>query len=135
MLYHPAYKQTDTGRTGWYRTGDDDHFYTTNSDERYRAMYQHGYQDYGVACHIWPEQTVYSVVPKIKTTGGSQGNVGSFPPSQQQQAVANDLFKKGCKAFLGRVNQGDFLCSTQAGYDACEVYRNKGQAKVCRRAK
>ncbi|HUR99568.1 MAG TPA: hypothetical protein VMZ26_15995 [Pyrinomonadaceae bacterium] len=47
--------------------------------------------------------------------------------------VSDDLFTLGCKAFLGRPD--DFVCITQRGLDACEVYKKNGKVKMCRKAK
>ncbi len=61
-------------------------------------------------------------------------NSTPFPITQPENAIATDLFSKGCKAFLGRTD-GEFLCMTDIGQAACLAYQKKDQAASCLRAK
>ena len=53
--------------------------------------------------------------------------------SVKQAEMNRDLGKHGCGNFLGR--DDDFLCKTDEGVKACEIYRIDGRVKMCRRAK
>ena len=48
---------------------------------------------------------------------------------KQQAAMEKELFTVGCRRFINHPDE--FVCKTQAGMNACEVYRQKGQAKKC----
>lgn len=76
--------------------------------------------------------TGYSMCLSYKNSGQVKSCKASFDLAAVQK-VSDDLFAVGCKRFLGRPD--DFLCITQRGFDACEVYRKQGKVKMCRRAK
>jgi hypothetical protein len=52
---------------------------------------------------------------------------------EKQAAMDQELFKLGCKRFLGRPDE--YLCKTQKSFDACETYHKDGRVKKCRNVK
>ena len=57
-------------------------------------------------------------------TGGAPIRIGGDP--------AERLRPLGCKFFLGR--KDNYLCTTDAGYDACVDFKEKGRVVACQRA-
>jgi hypothetical protein len=115
-VYHPASRNSRTGAIGFSYTGDEDHFYTTDPDEKYKAITQLKYADEGIACYVWPEQTDYHTVPRLNATPKTDaGNPDTY------------LLNRGCT----RTGVGAYDCPTVGGYEACEVYRKDGRAKAC----
>jgi hypothetical protein len=53
--------------------------------------------------------------------------------SSAAAVVARNLERQGCKGFLGRPR--DWLCTTDAGFRACEAYRTRSAVDACRRAR
>jgi len=114
-LYHPLSK-SETGYVGINRAGDDDHFYTTNSGEKYKAVYKIQYADEGIACYVWPQPA---------TLG--DGKIPKLGPGKPVGDADSVLLKWGCT----RPGVGAYNCPTIAGYEACENYRSKGEIKAC----
>ena len=113
-LYHSLSKHVNTGVIGHMNPGDDDHFYTTNSDEKYKATYTLQYSDEGIACYIWPQPATVAGAPKV--------GIGKPPPD-----FDTDLLSRGCT----RSGSDAYRCPTQGGYEACESYRRNGKLKTC----
>jgi hypothetical protein len=135
-LYH-FYRDCITPDDGKFRMpcedakGGDVHFYTTSESERQSAL-NGPFKQVNIAGYVWPGPVHAGGVPQIKVTPGVATSTASPPPppTPEQHATAAALAAKGCKSFLGRV--GDFLCSTQEGFDQCRRDKDRGSVSVCR---
>jgi hypothetical protein len=75
---------------------------------------------------VQPERTTPTGPIRIRPAGNDN------PPPIRRVDPKEALERRGCKYFLGRA--GDWLCPTDAGYDACLAYKKDGRARECRRA-
>jgi hypothetical protein len=61
-----------------------------------------------------------------------QAQASPRPPIRIPANPSETLERRGCKLFLGRAD--NWLCTTDAGYDACARFKAQGKARECRRS-